>query len=348
MSKYITEKERYYIEFALENGISKSDIALKLGKCLKTIYNEINIGTVELIDSELRPYKAYKADYAERQHQLNQEAKGRSLKIGSNTTLADFLENKILKEKYSPYSALMLAADSGLNPNFCLSTLYSYIRKRVFFSLNPKHLPNKGRRHKEEKPAKHSVKLIGSKKTIEDRDKSVNNRQEYGHWELDTVYSSKGDKNTLFVFTERKTRIELIYKMYGRISENTVSVLDFIEKSIGYKAFCNNFKTITCDNGVEFSNIDRIEHNESGLERTKLYFCHAYCSSERGSNENQNRLIRRWIPKKSFIRDFKQPVSVIQRWINTLPRLIFKGKTSIDRLKEEGQSVYQSMLPLLT
>lgn len=347
MSAYITEKERYYIEFALEHGISKKEIALKLGKCLKTIYNEINLGTVELVDTHLRPYKIYKADYAQRKHELNQETKGRSLNIGSNTVLSDFLENKILKEKYSPYAALQLAASSGLNPNFCLSTLYSYIRKRVFLNLKSKHLPNKGRKHKAEKPSSYSVKLIGTKNFIDDRSKTVLKRNDFGHWEFDTVYSSKGDKHTLFVLTERKTRLELIFKMYGRTASNSVSVLDYIENLIGSDSFRHNFKTITCDNGVEFSNINRIKHSQSGHERTKLYFCHAYSSCERGSNENANKLIRRFIPKKSFIRDFKQPVSVIQKWINTLPRRLFCGKSSIDMLREEGSSVYNSMLPLL-
>ncbi len=344
---YITQKERYYIEFALEHNISKKEIAAYIGKCLKTVYNEIKLGTVELIDSELRPYTAYKADVAQRRHDVNQEAKGRGLNIGSDTELAGFLEQKILKEKYSPYAAMQLASSSGFKVNFCLSTLYSYVRKRVFLNLQPKHLPNKGRKHRTEKPVCHAVKLIGCKRLIEDRDKSVFKRGSYGHWEFDTVYSSKGDKTTLFVLTERRTRIELIYRLYGRTADNAVKVLDSIEDVIGHEAFCRSFKTITCDNGVEFSNIDRLEHSASGSSRTQVYFCHAYCSSERGSNENANRLIRRFIPKRSYIRDYKQPVKVIQDWINNLPRRLFAGKSSIDKLKEEDSSLVLPMLLLV-
>lgn len=56
---------------------------------------------------------------------------------------------------------------------------------------------------------------------------------------------------------------------------------------------CAYIKTITVDNGTEFADCEGIEKkNKKGKKRTEVYYCHPYCSAERGSNENQNRMIR--------------------------------------------------------
>ncbi len=55
-------------------------------------------------------------------------------------------------------------------------------------------------------------------------------------------------------------------------------------------------KTITFDNGVEFMDYKRIE--QSSLKKGKrieVYYAHPYCSGEIDSNENNNRMIRRWM-----------------------------------------------------
>ena len=167
---------------------------------------------------------------------------------------------------------------------------------------------------------------------ITERDKSIDTRDEFGHWEMDTVYSGKKkSKSCLLVFTERKTRYELIYKMKSRCADEVVKVLNKMERYYGKNTFRDIFRTITCDNGIEFSDIDGIMKND----RTKLFFCHAYTSCERGSNENQNKLIRRFIKKGMDISKFSnKEINNIEDWINTLPRKLFDGKSSYEVLTE--------------
>ena len=162
--------------------------------------------------------------------------------------------------------------------------------------------------------------------SIEKRPKEVYDRLSYGHWELDTVESGKGDSSCLFVFTERMTREELIYKAEGKNQKSLLKILNRIERNLTAPVFRETFKTITCDNGVEFLDMDAMEKSyyNKVMKRTKVYYCHPYNACERGSNENANKLIRRWIPKGSHISKFTDEyIKDIQDWINTYPRKIF-------------------------
>ena len=75
--------------------------------------------------------------------------------------------------------------------------------------------------------------------------------------------------------------------------------LDALERKCGAKRFRVIFKSITFDNGSEFSAAEELERSavNKTIPRTKVYFCHPYSSWERGSNENANSMIRRRHPK---------------------------------------------------
>lgn len=118
---------------------------------------------------------------------------------------------------------------------------------------------------------------------------------------MDTVVSGRGGKGVLLVFTERMTREEEIYKINSKSMHDVTNCINQIEQAIGLKKFRRRYKTITCDNGVEFLDADGIVSSvHEDAKRTELYYCHPYRSCERGSNENANKLIRRWIPKGSL------------------------------------------------
>ena len=103
-------------------------------------------------------------------------------------------------------------------------------------------------------------------------------------------------------------------------------------------SFYKLFKTITVDNGSEFLDYESIEKALYRVgKRTTVYYCHPYRSCERGSNENQNKLIRRWYPKGS---DFdkilkKRDVKRVEKWINDYPRKMFDGKTANEMFDDE-------------
>ena len=130
--------------------------------------------------------------------------------------------------------------------------------------------------------------------------------------------------------TERKTRLVRIRKLKDRTQTSVLKALRSMEGAMGSRAFRALFKSITADNGTEFLDVESMEKSAfSKQKRTHLYYAHPYASWERGSNENGNRMIRRFIPKGSDIAAFsKAKIQKIQDWINGYPRKILQFKTA--------------------
>ena len=131
------------------------------------------------------------------------------------------------------------------------------------------------------------------------RSEKANKREEFGHWEGDLIIGAKGiSKECLFTLIERQTRIYLSFKIKSKEMKNIVEILDYIETKIGKENFITLFKSITFDNGTEFRDFKgmskSIFDNES---RTKIYYANPYHSWERGSNENGNRMMRKFFSK---------------------------------------------------
>ena len=111
------------------------------------------------------------------------------------------------------------------------------------------------------------------------------------------VVGKQGTSTVLLTLTERLTRQEIIMKLPNKKTETIAKALDKIEKKYGSK-FYKTFKTVTFDNGVEFMGYKGLEKScRVKKKRIQVYYAHPYRSCERGTNENNNRMIRRWIPK---------------------------------------------------
>ena len=97
------------------------------------------------------------------------------------------------------------------------------------------------------------------------------------------------------------------------------------------------FRSITCDNGCEFADAAGIERSASGKgTRTEVYYCHPYRPSERGSNENQNGLIRRHVPKGTDLSTISdEETKRIEAWLNNYPRKMFGYLCSEQLFREE-------------
>lgn len=183
--------------------------------------------------------------------------------------------------------------------------------------VSKKHLIYKSAPKSKEPPVKRI--LHPQFPSIDHRPQHINTRQELGHWEMDCVCGEQGTLSALLVFTERVTRYELIFKIPNKTTSSVVNVLDGLERR--YPDFNERFRSITCDNGSEFMDYPGMVRSVYGGKRTEIYYCHPYCSSERGSNENCNRIIRRWIPKGQDIGQYSEGyIQKVQDWINYYPR----------------------------
>ena len=241
------------------------------------------------LHSDLTEYETYLADVAQDKANYNATNKGRALKIGKDYEYADYVTELLRDKKYSPYAVVHHIKNHGMqfNTDVCKNTLYNYIKIGLFDGVTMNTLPCPRKRQNRGTVVRRVALNNSVCKSIEDRDKTIKNRDEYGHWEMDTVVSGKGGKGALLVLTERMTREEEIYKIDAKSIKEVCTRLDSIEISLGHSAFKERYKTITCDNGVEFLDSEWIKTSlGTNKLRTELYYCHPYCSSERGSNEN--------------------------------------------------------------
>lgn len=341
--KYLTESDRHKLEALLKVGTPIRVIAEELEKHTRTIRREIKRGQVTVVDSLWREKEVYSADYAQSKHMYNVSNKGPTLKIGKDHNLAGYIEKKIKEEKFSPDAVIGEIKKKNLKFNtvICTKTVYNYIDKGIFRDISNKDLPEKSKRKRGRN--KHKKQKISNPRgrSIEQRPKEVDSREEYGHWEMDSVVGGKNKgREALLVLTERKSREEIIRKMADKTQESVIAAIDKLEME--YKeAFPLKFRTFTVDNGVEFLNHKGIESSLlSSSKRTNVYYAHAYSSWERGSNENANKLIRRFIPKGADIGLYtKTMIKRLQKWINNYPRKIFNYRSSNDILKEIGAIV---------
>ena len=176
--------------------------------------------------------------------------------------------------------------------------------------------------------------------SIEFRPKEIDTREDFGHWELDSVIGKATHGNTLLVPTERKTRYEIILRSKDKTTASTARILNRLERLYG-KCFRQIFKTITVDNGCELANPEILEKSCVGKgKRTKFYHCHSYSSWERGSNENANRIIRRFIPKGIPISRFSDSdIATVGAYINAIPRAILGNRTAASLFENELSTI---------
>lgn len=327
-----TQIERWY---NIEKR-SCSEIAKLLNKSVRTIQREIKRGLVENLTTNLEVIYVYSAYVSEQKYRYNMTAKGPNIKLDADYKLAKYIENGIKKDKKSPE---ILIAEIKRKPEefkviVCGKTIRNCIHKRIL-NLTEKDMIYK-KEYKEKNKEKIHCSKVPAEKSIDYRPEEANNRSEYGHWEGDLVVGKEGKGSALLTFTERKTREEIIMKIPSKHSKNVAKGLDILEKKYG-KEFKKKFKTITFDNGGEFRDYKALEKSYDGRRkeaRVQVYYAHPYRSGERGSNENANRLIRRFIPKGTIITDISDEfIKEVENWINNLLRPMFGFKSSLEMAK---------------
>lgn len=334
-------EDRVRLEVLLRSGHGKSETARLMGVDRSTIYNELKRGSYVHLNSDYTEEVRYSPEIAQRKYEENLKARGTQLKIGNDTALADYIEERIVENGYSPDAVLGELKESGRCNTFsvtiCTTTLYSYIDKGIFLRLTNKALPVKSRKKRKYNQVRVQKKAQAGE-SIEKRPEEADKREVFGHWEMDSVIGSRGkSRNTLLVLTERKTRDEIIFKQPDKSAEAVVASLDRLERKWGTELFRRVFKSITVDNGTEFADCIGMERSVSGDgRRTKLYYCHPYSSWERGTNENTNKLIRRHVPKGvSFDDKTEEEIQNIEDWINQYPRRILGYRSAGELFAEE-------------
>jgi transposase, IS30 family len=330
---HLKEWERYKIEVLLAAKKKPDEIAMILKRSKSTIYAEISRGTRIHLGYALEEKKIYRANAAQDDYDNKGKNKERGLKIGQDKRLEEYIRHKMLNDKYSPDAIIGEIKVKGLRFEgmICTKTLYNYIDAGIFAGISNETLWEKRKRKKRGYQVIRRISLNNrTGKSIEQRPIKANQRLEYGHWEGDCIKGPKGTTTSLFTLTERKSLEQIMIKIERGTQEEIKKALDGLEAKHGTR-FSIKFKSITLDNGVEFLDWQSLELSSlnSRKKRTTLYFAHAYSAWERGSNENQNRMIRRFIPKGMDIHQISdKEIKAIESWMNNYPRKRLGYKTA--------------------
>lgn len=335
--KHLNYEERQSIErWWNRDKRTKVEIAGLLDRTEKTIRNEIKRGLVKNLTTELIEIWVYSADVAQQRYEYYLKAKGPKLKIDNDYELKEYVEKSIKKDKKSPEVIAKEIKKMNFKTKMCARTIRNNIYAGDIYDIKSRDMIYK-KEYKEKNKEKTICEKVPPEKSIEYRPEEAKNREVYGHWEGDLVIGTKKRGSVLFTLTERKTREEIIMKIPGKKAEYVAKALDLIERK--YKnIFYKKFKTITFDNGGEFRNWKALEKsydNRRKKARTQVYYAHPYRSGERVSNENANRLIRRFIPKGTDITPISEElIQYIENWINNYPRAMFNYKSTNEILSE--------------
>lgn len=322
-NKHLNAFERGQIELLHKDGLSPYAIAKKLGRSPNTIRNELKRGTVVQIKGIYERHM-YFPETGEAVYMKNRKRCGKKFRILECSDFINYVEEKFTEKHHSLDSIVGAALVEGKfrrNEIVCTKTLYNYVSLGILSKIKNIDLPLKLRRSTKKSRTRQNKRKLGT--SITERPEEINERKEFGHWEIDTVIGKKSKSDAvLLTLTERLSRKEIIMKVD---SKQESSVLEAMQKLIDSMENMGTkiFKSITSDNGSEFSTLSKLEEQE-----IKIYFTHPYSAFERGTNERHNGLIRRFIPKGKSINDYSIDAIVrIEEWMNTLPRKILGYRT---------------------
>lgn len=312
--KHLTPFQRGQIQAFMKQKLPKAQIARILGISRSTLYYELKRGTVEQLDYNLNVKHVYFADTGQLVYNERRKNSKKPLYIHAAHDFLRHVEREIKEKRLSPDAIRGEAAKFNRFPVIVSTkTIYNYISKRLIDVKNI-DLPLRVRLKTKKRTSRKHRRILGA--SIEERPTTINERLEFGHWEIDTIIGTQKGKEALLCIDERTTRKRHLIKIPSKTMESVrIGLLHIMQQYANPRSV---FKSITADNGSEFSRLTQ------DILASKIYYAHPYSSFERGTNEKQNSLVRRFIPKKTDIADISDEyVKFVETWINNLPRKIF-------------------------
>jgi IS30 family transposase len=312
---HLTSEQRYEIYLGIKRGWSKSHIAREIGVHPSTVSRELQ-----------RNCNA-SGEYVWCNAQSKAEARKHGLQ-GNHRKPPELwwrIDQMIMNEDWSPSQIAGVLRNEGVH--IVKQTIYNHVHADTSGKLAP-HMPHELKYTRRCKTC-HVTKAtnIANRTSIHQRPAEADGKR-FGDWEMDTIIDSYG--HAILTLTERSTNFILMERLpHGRKAmpvAQTVARLLF--------PYRNTLKTITTDNGCEFAAHLEITRLLSMKNRDKVivYFADSYSSWQKGAIENANKLIRKYIPKKSNFDDFSDKrIMEIQKKLNRRPREKLNFDTPLKR-----------------
>lgn len=327
--KHLNWEERIQIETLQREGLSNAQIGMRINRSARTIRREIMRGWVLHRTGKYSVQERYSADRGQAVYERRMS--GRNSKKPANQQLIEYLRMRIIEHQESPEVVAARMRAEELKYSVCAKTIYNMVDRGSIPGVSNESLWEKRKRRASRKTLiRRRKQAVSPGHGIECRSEQIDQRETAGHWEIDLVVGGKGKGTAvLLTLTERKSRKLIIRKLKDKTQRAVIRAINGLERQMGKEAFLAVFKSITADNGSEFLDHEALERSVYGGSRSYIYYAHPYSSWERGSNENANRIIRRFIPKGCDISKFtRKQIQAIEDWINNYPRKILNFKTA--------------------
>lgn len=298
--KHLTKEQRYQIKAYLDTNQTKTFIANALNVSVSTISREIRRNSNKRGN--------YNPKYA---HVLANERKERfASKRKLTSSVIKFIEKHIREEQWSPEQIVGYCKKQNL-PMVSHERIYQYIREDKAKGGDLYTYLRHQLKHRK-RPVGNTKVRIKNRISIDERPDKVNNREEFGHFEMDLVVG-KNNEGFIITIIERKTRFFMCrFLPEGKNAKHVAATV--INMLLPYKEIV---KSITTDNGLEFAEHQLITEKIGAT----IYFAHPYSSWEKGQIEYANKLLRQYYPKKTLINKEKTlNINDIQVKINKRPR----------------------------
>lgn len=315
MYKHLDLEERVKISVYLMEGYNPSQIARKLGRDRSTINREIKRGIT------------FKGDYfAQSSHEKAKKRWKENHKAERipDKKIREYIITCLVDKRWSP-EEISARMKLELGKSVSYETIYMWIyceKSELTKYLTRKHSGRKKRNYLRKSKKTH----IPNRIAIETRPVEANKRQEFGHFEADTIVS-KQSKSALLVIADRLTRMVKIKKLARKTAEQASNAIIFALKNFNTV----NLSTITYDNGSEFCYHEKVNQEL----KIKSFFCNPYHSWEKGTVENINGLIRRFFPKGTdFDTITDEQIQYVENWINNRPMKVLDWKTPLEKFQE--------------
>lgn len=295
----LTREERYQIYILDKTGLSQRAIARCLHRACSTISRELKR------NRGLRGYRPKQAQ------ELSDQRRGQAAKFYKVTHSIRCKIVRLLRQDLSPEQLVNYLKDEGV-VSLHHETIYRLIYEdKARGGDLYQHLRIVCKPYRKRYGSQDNRGRIKNRVSIHQRPTFVDDNRHIGHWEGDTVIG-KGRRGALLTLVERKTLYTVIIKLAGKHAVPLVSSM--IKK---LRHMTDRIKTITVDNGLEFSDHERL----AKALNARVYFADPYSSWQRGINENTNGLIRQYFPKRTNFDTITQiDINRVMKKLNNRPR----------------------------
>jgi IS30 family transposase len=319
MYTHLTEKERDHLALWHGQGHSIRWIARQLTRSHATIIRELrrNRSTISGVYVAIAAQRraADRAVITRRRHPLKQP----------------WVYSYVFKKLRAGWSPEQISGRLELEHGYsviCKETIYQFVYKKQNKEKKLwEYLPRKQKHRKKQHGRSVQKERIPQRVSIHDRPKAIDTRQQFGHWEGDTVEGKRSDGDGIHTEVERMTRFFLARRVDRIASAETIRAQYQLFQSIQEQAR----RSTTLDNGRE-------HHRHMALRFLKMrtYFADSYASWQRATNENTNGLLRRYLPKGSSFQDLSQEeLDDMVEELNNRPRKCLGYNTPREKFEEQ-------------